>query len=273
MFYFGVSMSLEIVDWDKHFEKADSRKRLSLYWVAMPNKHDGLGFRRIMRHPQGMTIFGAWCLLVQIASKCPKRGLLQSADGVALSADDMALKTGASADGFLTAFPVLLEVGWIKGTYNKSADTSADDASESAVNADRRPPHNSTEQDSTEQTKDISSEPLQAHEPEAVIMSFPVTGKARQWDLKETLYRQFCESYETLNVMAEMKKALAWTIANPTKKKTERGMGKFLVGWLNRAVDSGRYGNGNSNRQGAQIDPARVRSPGRYAGREGERFE
>lgn len=97
-------------------------------------------------------------------------------------------------------------------------------------------------------------------EPE--ILSFPVTGKERTWVLRETLYRQFCESYEHLPVMDEMRKALAWLVANPQRQKTTRGMGKFLVGWLNRAVDNGRYNNGNPNRQGTtgSGEEARYRS-------------
>lgn len=42
------------------------------------------------------------------------------------------------------------------------------------------------------------------------------------------------------HVRAEMRKALEWLRVHPERRKTPRGMPKFLVNWLNRAVDSRR---------------------------------
>lgn len=44
-------------------------------------------------------------------------------------------------------------------------------------------------------------------------------------------------AYPTTDVMAELRKARAWCIANPANRKTARGVGKFLNGWLTRAAD------------------------------------
>ena len=43
-----------------------------------------------------------------------------------------------------------------------------------------------------------------------------------------------------VDVERELSKASAWLDANPTRRKTERGMPRFLVNWLSRAQDSGR---------------------------------
>lgn len=83
-----------IRDWDKHYETAETRKLKRQTWVAVPNKHDGRGFRRLMGMPNGVELFGAWNLILQVASKMPVRGILADEDGP-LSAEDIADKVGA----------------------------------------------------------------------------------------------------------------------------------------------------------------------------------
>ena len=106
-----------IKDWDKHFEVAQSRRRADAKstWVAIPNKHDGKGYRRMMRQENGPQLFAAWVLIVQVASKCPIRGVLSDEDGP-LNADDLELKTDCPAVTFKDALQLLAspEVGWIE---------------------------------------------------------------------------------------------------------------------------------------------------------------
>lgn len=45
------------------------------------------------------------------------------------------------------------------------------------------------------------------------------------------------QTYPAVNVEGELQKARAWCLANPSKRKTHRGMPKFLNGWLSRAND------------------------------------
>jgi hypothetical protein len=102
-------------NWDSRFETAQSRKVKSiLTWVALPVKHDGLGFRRIMALPDGPAIYGAWVLIVQVAAKCPVRGVLADENGP-LGPEDLELKTGCSVDVFSRALNVLSgnKIGWI----------------------------------------------------------------------------------------------------------------------------------------------------------------
>ena len=56
--------------------------------------------------PNGLEIFSAWILILQIASKCPVRGILSDEDGP-LTAEDMSFKTGAPIEFFETAINVL----------------------------------------------------------------------------------------------------------------------------------------------------------------------
>lgn len=47
------------------------------------------------------------------------------------------------------------------------------------------------------------------------------------------------QTYPAVNVEGELRKARAWCLANPSKRKTHRGMSKFLNGWLSRANEKG----------------------------------
>ena len=110
-----VGKAYRIRGWDTSgFEVAqNSRTRGPLKWVALPTKHDGKGFRRLMRHEEGVAYFGCWCLLVQVAAKCPTRGVLADEDGP-LSAADMHLKTDVPADVMSRAIEALIQVGWLE---------------------------------------------------------------------------------------------------------------------------------------------------------------
>lgn len=113
---------LRIKDWDKHFEVAQTR-RLSggLNWIALPTKHDGKGFKRVMR--AGPLHYAAWVLLVQVAAKCPKRGTLADSDGP-LSAADIAIKTEFPEKHILSAIPILISVGWLEDIAEKRDTTT-----------------------------------------------------------------------------------------------------------------------------------------------------
>ena len=109
-------MTYRIRDWKDHYESYESaRVKKVLAWVAMPTKHDGKAFRRIMRTDPTGALFGAWCLIVQVAAKCPVRGVLADQDG-ALSAIDISDKTGLSEESVQRALVVFSspEIRWIE---------------------------------------------------------------------------------------------------------------------------------------------------------------
>lgn len=89
--------------------------------------------------------------------------------------------------------------------------------------------------------KSVSSEVARDSEPTPdVLVIFPIVGKGGpEWSLTADRVETWTTLYPTVDVMAEMLKALAWIDANPTKRKTARGMPRFLVSWLSRATDRG----------------------------------
>ena len=56
------------------------------------------------------------------------------------------------------------------------------------------------------------------------------------------LFRSWKMAYPSVNIEQELQKMIAWLNANPTRKRTRKGIERFVVSWLNRAQDSGgRY--------------------------------
>lgn len=108
-------MTYRIKKWNEYFEKSQSRKCAKMTWVALPNKHDGKGYRRVARHERATDLFTAWVLIVQVASKMPTRGLLVDEDGP-LTAEDLGDMTGFPAAIFHLAFTVLTQpsIGWLE---------------------------------------------------------------------------------------------------------------------------------------------------------------
>ena len=71
------------------------------------------------------------------------------------------------------------------------------------------------------------------------VLTFPVVGKdGPSWHLREDQVKQWRALYPNLDVLGEARQALAWIDADLSRRKTARGMTKFLVAWFNRSVDS-----------------------------------
>lgn len=105
-----------VKEWEKHFECASTRKITgALKWVPVPTKHDGATFRRLMRRDDGLSIYGCWVLILQVAGKCRQRGTLIGDHGP-IDADHLELMTDVPAATFQTAFEVLssVEIGWLE---------------------------------------------------------------------------------------------------------------------------------------------------------------
>ncbi|NOX54233.1 MAG: hypothetical protein GXP27_07275 [Planctomycetes bacterium] len=73
------------------------------------------------------------------------------------------------------------------------------------------------------------------------MLSFPVEGRSGpHWHLTRAKLREYQECYPSLDVLAEARKALQWIRDNPARRKTARGMPRFLTNWLNRALERPR---------------------------------
>ena len=74
------------------------------------------------------------------------------------------------------------------------------------------------------------------------LVTFPTCGKAgeaKEWHLHQDHVSEWSEAYPGIDVLGEARKALAWVKAAPERRKTARGMAKFLTGWLSRSQNNG----------------------------------
>jgi len=107
----------------------------------------------------------------------------------------------------------------------------------------------SPDPDQTGRGEDSSSSPAPApratgaaDEAEALLL-FPVVrgrrSNAQEWRFTEAEATVLREGFPHLDVISEARKAWAWIVAKPERRKTAKGMLPFLVGWLGRAQNRG----------------------------------
>lgn len=78
------------------------------------------------------------------------------------------------------------------------------------------------------------------------FLVYPTRGTPPEFVLTSRQVEHFEGLYMGIDVRQELLKALAWLEASPERRKTARGMPRFLVNWLNRAVDYARNGKGKT---------------------------
>lgn len=96
------------------------------------------------------------------------------------------------------------------------------------------------------------------------LMTFPVVGRGEKtWKLTQLHVDALRTDFPNLDVLAELRKAHAWAVANPGKRKTQRGMAAFLVRWMTRVTDGG---NGGGFSRAARPAGGAAPQPGKYQG-------
>ena len=124
---------LKIVDWDENFENNRTRELIKMRWVPFKNSFDTDGFVELMDHPHGMAHFGAWVLIVEVASRCKPRGTLIRSNGKdPHTAVSISRITRGEVKAIQEAIPRLIKIGWLEesdsntisqDTAGKSQDT------------------------------------------------------------------------------------------------------------------------------------------------------
>lgn len=83
----------------------------------------------------------------------------------------------------------------------------------------------------------VSDEP-----PEPAIVLLPTNKfntEAEEYPVTQKHLDDWQDAYPAVNCLMEAKQAKAWLNANPAKRKTYRGMAKFLNGWMSRQQNAG----------------------------------
>jgi hypothetical protein len=112
------------------------------------------------------------------------------------------------------------------------------------------------------QDKNSCSEPNKSvREPEEPILEFATKGKPSYWHVTKLQVDRWTELFPGLDILAECRKALAWVEAVPSRRKTARGMPKFLVGWIGRSNDRTRGHPASSASRAPTVDDLSGYSP------------
>jgi hypothetical protein len=66
---------------------------------------------------------------------------------------------------------------------------------------------------------------------------FPCSGKPKTWQASQQAISDWALAFPSVDIEQEMRRAHVWVMANLTKRKTAKGMPKFLTTWLGKAQD------------------------------------
>lgn len=70
-----------IKNWDEIYENNRTRELKNMLWLPLPIKLNGDGFTLMMQEKDGLEIFGAFIILLEIAASCTPRGTLVRSNG------------------------------------------------------------------------------------------------------------------------------------------------------------------------------------------------
>ncbi|MCD8150555.1 MAG: hypothetical protein LUE92_13565 [Clostridiales bacterium] len=107
----------------------------------------------------------------------------------------------------------------------------------SASNSSRNPIQSESKSKS-ESYSDISSEQTSSEPPEQPVITL-VLNTGEEYPIMRKDVLQWMELYPAVDVMQELRAMKGWLIHNPKKRKTARGIGRFVNGWLAKEQDKG----------------------------------
>jgi len=85
-----------------------------------------------------------------------------------------------------------------------------------------------------DQIQDQDRKVLLPESPAETILDYPL-GDGDTWPLSALKVAEWRETFPYLDVLSELKRARQWLRDNPSKRKTARGMPRFLGSWLGNA--------------------------------------
>lgn len=102
-----------------------------------------------------------------------------------------------------------------------------------------RNPIQSESESKSESNQNICSELQAASEPsEPPVITLQLnTGK--EYPITQNDVNEWMELYPAVDVMQELRAMKGWCISNPTKRKTEKGIKRFVNSWLSKTQNNG----------------------------------
>lgn len=204
---------LKIAGWNEHFENNRSRTVTDLKWVAIPNRHDGEGYSRLMSDKNAAEIFTVWILLLQVASRCKPRGSLIRNDGMPMDLAMIAIRTRAPLKWFTKSVPFLKQIGWVE---ESASDCQSGD---SQLTGDCQ----------------AGDEGREGNGKEGKEMKGTATADSSDSETSDEAWLskiRALPAYAGINIDRELSKMDAWFLSPKGKgRKKTRG---FILNWLNK---------------------------------------
>lgn len=76
------------------------------------------------------------------------------------------------------------------------------------------------------------------HEPPVISL---ILNDKTEYGITQSKIDEYKELYPAVDIMQELRKMKGWSINNPTKRKTKRGINRFINSWLSKEQDKGGY--------------------------------
>lgn len=84
----------------------------------------------------------------------------------------------------------------------------------------------------------LCSEPEQVLSHEPAVISLILNDKS-EFPITKTMINDWKELYQAVDILQELKKMKGWLDSNPAKRKTKKGVPRFINSWLAREQDRG----------------------------------
>jgi len=247
----------QIADWDD-YEVNDKGRA----WRPGDTKRAGpLEYVRVTVYgrgwPQGYRDFlavakvyapaalGVWTKLLELAGDQPaefRDGIIRDRHGEPADADTIADLVGFRRADVLRALRILAQprVGWViklESPGSRKLPETPGTVRDALIKADQDKADQDKGGSCPETPTDRRSGPK---DNDSVVFTFPCDGTPDTWELRQSKGREWQRTYKTIDVAAECRKARQWLLDNPSRRKTARGMTRFLGSWFSRAVNNPR---------------------------------
>lgn len=88
-----------------------------------------------------------------------------------------------------------------------------------------------------------------SNEAEPVIIEIPTNRNGEYYPVTQKMVDDWQELYPNVNILQELRKAKGWSLSNPAKRKTFKGMSRFLNSWFSREQDKNSYNQINQRKE------------------------
>ncbi len=141
---------------------------------------------------------------------------------------------------YLPSWEVHQQVRAKKSKYPAPGDTCNRVISDD-IKCPRNPIQSESESESESEEEAYASctEPQAASAPPAIMLPL---NDGTEYAVTEEQYQEWAALYPAVDVQQQLRNMKGWLIGNPTKRKTARGIVRFITGWLSREQDRGPQG-------------------------------